>query len=439
MHFRDRRDAGRRLAEVLAGRSGGSPVVLALPRGGVPVAAEVARALGAPLDVIVVRKLGVPFHPEYAMGAIGEGGVRIIDGDVIRSVHVTDEQLARVDAAERAELQRRARRYRGDRPPVSLVGRTALIVDDGMATGSTALAAAQVARAMGAASVVVAVPVASPQAVADLRREVDEVICVAAPEDFRAVGRWYDDFSETTDDQVVSLLAELGSGPSGSSGRGLVEREVELHDGAATVHGHLTLPEHATGIVVFAHGSGSSRHSPRNRAVAAALNRAGLATLLFDLLTPAEERDRSNVFDIALLGRRLLVGTRWVLTDPTTRGLEVGVFGASTGAGAALWAAAASPDPIAAVVSRGGRPDLAGARLGSVRAATLLIVGGLDTEVLALNEQAAAQLNCEHRLDVVPGAGHLFEEPGTLEAVAELATDWFVGHLADARVVGERR
>jgi putative phosphoribosyl transferase len=435
MIFRDRQDAGRRLAELLAARSGEHTVVLALPRGGVPVAAEVARALGAPLDVIVVRKLGVPFHPEYAMGAIGEGGVRIIDGDVIRATHVTDEQLARVDAMEREELARRAQRYRGDRTPVPLVGCTAIVVDDGMATGSTALAAAQVARRLGAAEVVLAVPVASSQAVAELRRHADEVVSVHTPDDFRAVGQWYDDFSETSDDEVVALLAEFGSGPVAQEE---VDREVEIHDRGVTVAGRLTLPPRPTGVVLFAHGSGSSRHSPRNRSVAAALNRAGVGTLLFDLLTPEEERDRANVFDIGLLARRLLAGTSWVSDDPATRGLEVGYFGASTGGGAALWAAAESARPIAAVVSRGGRPDLAGSRLPSVRAATLLIVGSLDTEVLELNRRAASQLNCEHRVDVVAGAGHLFEEPGALEQVAQLAADWFVRHLVGAGVVRER-
>lgn len=435
MVFRDRQDAGRRLAELLAARSGEHTVVLALPRGGVPVAAEVARALGAPLDVIVVRKLGVPFHPEYAMGAIGEGGVRIIDGDVIRATHVTDEQLARVDAMEREELARRAQRYRGDRTPVPLVGCTAIVVDDGMATGSTALAAAQVARRLGAAEVVLAVPVASSQAVAELRRHADEVVSVHTPDDFRAVGQWYDDFSETSDDEVVALLAEFGSGPVGQEE---IDREVEIRDRGVTVAGRLTLPPRPTGVVLFAHGSGSSRHSPRNRSVAAALNRAGVGTLLFDLLTPEEGRDRANVFDIELLARRLLAGTSWVSDDPATRSLEVGYFGASTGGGAALWAAAESARPIAAVVSRGGRPDLAGSRLPSVRAATLLIVGSLDTEVLELNRRAASQLNCEHRVDVVAGAGHLFEEPGALEQVAQLAADWFVRHLVGAGVVRER-
>lgn len=217
MIFRDRVDAGRRLAEAVVEQLGGrrgpeGVVVLGLPRGGIPVAAQVAATLHAPLDVLVVRKLGVPSHPEYAMGAIGELGVRIIDGDVIRAMRVSDEQLARVDATERAELERRARRYRGTREPLALVGRTAVIVDDGMATGSTAIAATQVARLLGASRVVLAVPVAAAPAVAELRRHADEVVVVAEPSAFRAVGQFYDDFDQTSDDEVVRLLGELGDG-----------------------------------------------------------------------------------------------------------------------------------------------------------------------------------------------------------------------------------
>ena len=180
---------------------------------------------------------------------------------------------------------------------------------------------------------------------------------------------------------------------------------------------------------MFAHGSGSSRHSPRNRFVASVLNRAGLGTLLFDLLTPAEEHDRANVFDIPLLARRLVDVTAWLRTQPEGRDAAIGYFGASTGAGAALWAAAEPDADVRAVVSRGGRPDLAAPRLGDVRAPTLLIVGGDDTVVLELNRDAQAQMRCETRLSVVPGASHLFEEPGTLKIAAELARDWFVDHL----------
>lgn len=192
------------------------------------------------------------------------------------------------------------------------------------------------------------------------------------------------------------------------------------------LRGTLGVPEGALGLVLFAHGSGSSRLSPRNQRVARALRDAGIGTLLFDLLTEAEAEDRARVFDIELLAQRLLDATavvhRWEL--------PIGYFGASTGAAAALVAAARSPDPVAAVVSRGGRPDLAGAALAKVRSPTLLIVGGRDETVLQLNRQAESELRCEKKLEVVTGATHLFEEPGALEQVTHLARRWFVDHLS---------
>jgi putative phosphoribosyl transferase len=192
--------------------------------------------------------------------------------------------------------------------------------------------------------------------------------------------------------------------------------------------GTLCLPAPPTGLVLFAHGSGSSRHSPRNAFVASVLHESWLGTLLFDLLTEQEATDRVNVFDVGLLAERLLAAIRFVGELEHTRHLPIGLFGASTGAAAALVAAAREPK-VGAVVSRGGRPDLAGRKLRAVRVPTLLIVGELDTEVLALNEQASALLDCEKRLAVVPGATHLFEEPGTLDEAARLAAEWFAKHL----------
>lgn len=214
-----------------------------------------------------------------------------------------------------------------------------------------------------------------------------------------------------------------------AQGENLRDDEVVVEAAGANVTGHLTVPQQPRGIVVFAHGSGSSRHSPRNRYVAEVLQSAGLATLLFDLLTGAEEQDRSNVFDIGLLARRLVDVTVWLRSVEDTAGLPVGYFGASTGAGAALRAAADPGVDVFAVVSRGGRPDLAGAWLAHVRSPTLLIVGGRDEQVLELNQQAAEAIAAECRIAVIPGATHLFEEPGTLEQVAELARLWFCDHL----------
>jgi len=211
------------------------------------------------------------------------------------------------------------------------------------------------------------------------------------------------------------------------------EREIRLPAGAATLKGNLGIPEDARGVVLFAHGSGSGRHSPRNRYVAEVLREAGLATLLVDLLTPEEEevdlRTRRLRFDIGLLADRLADATDWLAQEPDMQDLRVGYFGASTGAAAALVAAAKRLEAVSAVVSRGGRPDLAGKELSRVVAPTLLIVGGEDEPVIGMNREAIEQIRAEKKLEVVPGATHLFEEPGKLEEVARLAAGWFARYL----------
>jgi putative phosphoribosyl transferase len=239
-------------------------------------------------------------------------------------------------------------------------------------------------------------------------------------------------------------VAGAGSLPTTGGGPGqesppdydALERRVALQAGGVTLEGTLGVPAGARGVVLFAHGSGSSRFSPRNRYVARVLRDAGLATLLVDLLSPGEEEvdlaTRHLRFDIGLLADRLVDGLDWLGRGPATRSFRVGLFGASTGGGAALVAAARRPDAVGAVVSRGGRPDLAGDALPLVRAPTLLIVGGDDNIVIELNRQAMRHMRAEARLEIVPGASHLFEEPGTLEQVAALARDWFLRQLAPA-------
>jgi putative phosphoribosyl transferase len=421
MPFLNRADAGRRLAGVLTGVPGADAIVLGLPRGGIPVGYQIAQALGVPLDVILVRKVGLPAQPELAMGAIGEDGVRLVNTEVTAAEQVSERVFAEVEQRERAELMRRAERYRLDRPRAVLAGRTAIVVDDGIATGSTARAACQVARAHGAARVILAVPVAPRGTVAALSQVADQVVCLESPEPFYAIGQWYEDFAQTSDAEVVRLLRAAADGGT--------DQEVRVPAGPVTLAGQLTVPPGARGVVLFAHGSGSGRGSPRNLFVAGTLHQARLGTLLFDLLTPDEEADRRNVFDIGLMAGRLAAATSWLREQPGLAQLGVGYFGASTGAAAALRAAARPGSGIAAIVSRGGRPDLAGPQLGAVRAATLLIVGGLDDQVLALNVAAQARLQAENQLAVVPGAGHLFAEPGTLDQVAGLARDWFASHL----------
>lgn len=422
MRYVDRSDAGRQLAQRLSHLKSEDVVVLGLPRGGVPVAYEVAKQLGAPLDVLVVRKLGVPFQPELGMGAIGEDGVRLINHAIVRAAGLQDRDIDEAEARERAELVRRVRLFRGNRRAISLAGRTVIVVDDGLATGFTARVGCRVARERGASRVILAVPVAAESTAASAADFADEVVCLATPRQFMAIGQFYDDFSQTSDAEVISLLKRAAADLRGR------DADVEVVAGQHRLPGHLAVPPDASGLIIFAHGSGSSRHSPRNRFVADQLNAAGLGTLLFDLLVPPEDADRTNVFDIPLLAGRLADATRWIRAEPSTAALWIGYFGASTGAAAALWAACEPDLNVTAVVSRGGRPDLATDRLPLVMAPTLLIVGSRDRVVLDLNRQAKAAMRCECDLRIVRGATHLFEEPGTLQMAAGHARDWFIDH-----------
>jgi putative phosphoribosyl transferase len=369
------------------------------------------------------------------MGAVGEEGVLVLNPEVVRLAHVGEAEMASVERRELAVVEDRAARFRAGRPRLPLNSKTALIVDDGVATGATARAACRVARELGASRVVLAVPVGPIHVEERFRDDADEVVCPSQPAEFYAVGQFYADFSQTTDDEVTGLLerrATTMGGPARVMDGEAFDEDVRIPLGALELEGRLTVPAGAQGVVLFAHGSGSSRHSPRNRYVASVLQQAGIGTLLFDLLTTAEEHDRRLVFDVDLLATRLAGVTAWLREQPAAARLPIGYFGASTGAAAALWAAAAPDQDIAAVVSRGGRPDLAIPRLHHVRAATLLIVGGRDSMVLDLNREAQRHMRCENDLAVVQGASHLFEEPGTLAEAAGLARDWFRSHLRQA-------
>lgn len=441
-HFRDRFDGGRQLAQRLRSYRDASPVVLGLPRGGLPVAYEVARELDAPLDVCVVRKIGAPIQPELGIGAVSEDGALHVDRTMMAAVHVSEEELTELVREKRAEVEQRVAKFRRGEPPLDVRGKTVIVVDDGIATGGTARAALQTLRARGAGRIVLAVPVAASESLDELGAIADEIVCLHAEAPFYAVGLWFDDFTPTTDDNVVELLdrrraereqPERHERSRSERVRAPVDRDVRIPLQDGWLEGKLTIPPGAQGLVLFAHGSGSSRHSPRNQYVAGELRREGVATLLFDLLTQEEEEVDSRTaqirFDIPLLASRLVLATDWVRAQPDTKALDIGYFGASTGAAAALVAAASRRDDVHAVVSRGGRPDLAGESLGDVAAPTLLLVGGADTSVLRLNHEALRALRCESMLEVVPGATHLFEERGALAHVAGAAARWFADHL----------
>jgi putative phosphoribosyl transferase len=456
--FQDRADAGYRLAKVLQGYANRDEVVvLGIPRGGVPIAFEVAKALHVPLDIFLSRKLGVPGQEELAFGAVASGSVRVLDQEIIEAVGISKEQIEQITEKVRKELERRERLYRGSRPPLSIEGQTVLLVDDGIATGSSMRAAICALRQMKPTRIVVAVPVAPQSTCSRLRAEVDELVCLQAPKHFYAIGQFYEDFSQISDEEVTELL-RLGTQPALQGvqerdpdpaersstmipGRKLQwdgeRRELLIDLEGVTLEGTLALPKDVRGLVLFAHGSGSSRHSPRNRYVAQILQSQRIGTLLFDLLTRKEESIDQYTgqlrFDIPFLAKRLVGATQWIKNSPDTKDLRIGYFGASTGAGAALVASAELPGIVSTIVSRGGRPDLAGNALGLVRVPTLLIVGGEDEPVIRMNREALARLKCpDKKLVIIPGATHLFEEPGTLEAVARVAAEWFTQHFTPA-------
>lgn len=436
--FVDRQSAGKQLGHALTPRRFNNPVVLALPRGGVPVAYEVAKILQAPLDVLVVRKIGAPINPEFAIGAIGENNALVVNQLVRRQLGVSDTELERLIARAQVDLDRRISRYRHGKPLINLAGHDVILVDDGMATGSTAAVAVTTLRAMNPDRIVVAVPTASEEAVDYLEGLAEEVISLETPINSGSVGQRYERFNEISDEEVENYLNPEFTGRFVNGNKAAIDQEIEIPlTHGASLSGNLSLPQGCMGLVVFAHGSGSSRLSERNIAVAKALQRDGFGTLLFDLLTEQEAQDRRNVFDIQLLAQRLITARDWLRNQETTRNLALGYFGASTGAAAAL-VAAANDHTIAAIVSRGGRPDLAGLSLQLVKAPTLLIVGGRDHEVLELNRYAKKHLLCRSDLQIISGATHLFEEPGTLSDVAKIASQWFRKYLASSQIVSHR-
>ncbi len=431
--FMDRDDAGRQLAKRLESMVFSNPVIYALPRGGVPVAVEVARRLNAPLDLVLVRKIGAPSNPEVALGAVVEGTPpqTVINEEIKRLSGADDTFLARAREEKLAELEHRRLRYMGDRPRIDPSGRTAIVVDDGLATGATMKAALIALKRQGAGMIVVALPVAPVDTLAEISELADTVVCLIPARHFRGVGAFFRDFHQLTDEETIGLLRQSWTRYDATSPvqpQAFNQREVSIPP--LGLIGNLVVPKNPRGIILFAHGSGSSRHSPRNTFVAEKLNASGFATLLLDLLTPAEAEDRRNVFDIPLLAERVVEASLWISSEADIAELPLGLFGASTGAGAALQAAAELQSRVAAVVSRGGRPDLAGPHLPRVVSPTLLIVGGDDHQVIDLNRQAHAALTCEKLLRIVPGASHLFEEPGTLEAAIDFARAWFEHYLA---------
>ncbi|GAB3211752.1 phosphoribosyltransferase family protein [Marinactinospora endophytica] len=425
--FADRAEAGRRLAERVRAFAVTDPIVVALPRGGVPVGAELARRLRAPLDVLVVRKIGLPGHAELGVGALAEDGHVCFDDSMLARLGVSRERLAETVAAERAELARRLEVYRGTRSAPRLAGRDVIVVDDGVATGGTARAALRMVRRARPARLVLAVPVASGTAVEALRPEVDQLVVLTAPANFRAVGEWYRDFRQLSDEHVTTLLAELRD----QSAENDSERAVRIRAGEEHLDGDLAVPSVVHGTVVFALGHG--RHDPRHRTVAAALRRAGYATLLLDLLTSQEwrreEETGASGVDTRRLGERLAAAVRWLRRSTDAADRPVGLVGSGSGAAAALVAAAELPDDVGAVLARDGRIDMAEDALTRVRVPVLALAEGEDSFVREIAEWAMGRLAGPRELRVVAGAEQLLSGPEDWQRAADSAVEWFGRHL----------
>lgn len=433
--FQDREEAGKLLARRLAHYKGRKGVlVLGLPRGGVVVAYEAAKAINAPMDVLILRKIGVPWQPELAMGAVSETGEVVLNENIISAYGIQKEELGKEIERQKKEIARRKDLLRGGKGLPSLKDKTIILIDDGIATGATIKAAIESTRAERAGRLIVAVPVAAPETALELEAVVDEFICLEVPPTMISIGSFYRNFDQVEDETVVQILKKARPGNEAAN-RGAHEPaeiaggQVRIPAGRVELNGELAIPAKAGAVIVFAHGSGSSRLSPRNRYVARYLNQKGFATLLFDLLTAEEDASYERRFDIDLLTRRLSAATKWLKEQKTARDLPIGYFGASTGSAAAIKAAAGLKGTIKAIVSRGGRPDMATEQLSAVDCPVLLIVGGADRTVLTLNRQALALIHAEKELAIIPGATHLFEEPGALEEVAKLAAGWFDSHI----------
>lgn len=427
MLIRDRQDAGVRLATALARYKAELPVIVAIPRGGVPVAYEIAASFEAPLEVCIVGKLVVPEFPERGVGAVAEGGGVFVDAPEALRMGVSSEQLGSQLSARRAEVEGRAQRLREGREPVSLAGRTVILVDDGVATGNTAQAAIDAVRTRGAAKVILAVPIAASHPLEVLRDAADEVVCLHETPELYAVGAWYEHFPQLADEDVIATLrrAARREAERAKAAR-VVERELPVRIAAGLLKVTLLLPPSPRAVVLFVHSTGNSRASLKKRYVSRALNAAGYGSALIELRTDREIalEEEEHTSDIGLLASRLLDVTEALRAEPALRGIPFAYYGTQAGAAAALAAAASCPSWIDVVICRSGRTDLAGSSVLDVHAPTLLIAGGLDVPTLELNRQTLQRLPAIHQLVVVPGASNSFDEPGALDAAASAAVRW---------------
>jgi len=418
--YRDREEAGRLLATALREAGVHAPVVLGIPRGGVPVAAEVARALDGELGVVVARKLRAPGQPELAVGAITADGAEWLNESLADECGADSRYLSLERARQIDEARRREAAFDGDRRP-DVKGRTVVIVDDGLATGATAIAAARSVKGAGAARVILAAPVAPPETVGRLRAEVDDVVCPRIEEDFWAIGQFYVGFRQVSDEEVKAILDAFAAGPKTIDAR--VSRDgVELAV-------RLRLAGHRAPLVTFVHGLGSSKDSPRNVVIAEHLVDRGIGALLFDLSGHGDS-SRSTGDEFEAFVADLAAVQQWASRRSEVAPERMAIAGSSLGAAVALTAVKRALVHPAALVLRA--PPVGPAEYHGLEVPTLLLVGSLDP---LLGEARAAAAICPAvELRVVEGAGHLFEEPGTLEQAASITVEWLAGRLLEVGV-----
>jgi predicted phosphoribosyltransferase/dienelactone hydrolase len=415
MIYRDRRDAGEQLAAALKEKGFENPVVLGIPRGGVPLAAEVAQALKGELGVVVARKLGAPWNPELAIGATTAIGATYINKAVAAEAGADKRYIEGETKRQIEEARRREELFDGTRRP-KVAGRTVIVVDDGIATGATAIAAVRSMKAEGAGRVILAIPVGPPETVQQLRAEADEVICLDENPRFWAVGQFYVEFDPVSDDEVRRILDSFVAVAADPT------RRVEIRRGNVRLVGILTTPAErgAFPLVVFVHGLGSGKDSPRNRVIAERLVEAGIATLLFDLSGHGESSaDRTE--GIEAFVRDLEAAFAWAGSQDDVKPDLIGIAGSSLGATVAVRALSEGKVRPKTMVLRG--PPIEPEEFQQVHVPSLVLVGSRDS--LRFDAERSVAENPDLTLSIVDGASHLFEEPGTLEEALRHTVGWF--------------
>ena len=424
MIFRDRDQAARLLFEKLGDFREQKPLVLGFADGSLAMAKVIADALNSDVDVNLIRRFRLPNRPEYEMGAVSEDG-DVYLGAGFESSLVDEKELTEVATHEIDHLQAQRRRLTPNRKSLNPKGRTVLLVADGIAKGCEAIASVRNLFENEAARVVVIVPVISAQAYARIEADGAEIRTLYVPETFTSVNHYYLQYTDLEEDEIVRILK--GGKP-----------DVILREDGLDLVGQLVVPDRARGLILFAQGKMSGRRQPHNQYMARLFQEEGFATLMADVMTAEENESPTQSLDIEFLSRRMVSIMKWIDEDEQLRKLPLCLLGASTGTAAALLSAADS-GRISAIVSRGGRSDLAWEALSHIRAPTLLIVGELDKTMIAQTKEAYEQLQCKKDLAIVPGATHHFQEPGTLDKAARLAMEWFASHVAANIDIGEIR